>query len=39
MERELIREAVERTASLTEAAAYLKVDLSTLSKKRKKYGI
>ena len=39
MERNLIQEAVKRTASLTEAAAYLKIDPSTLSKKRKKYGI
>ncbi len=39
MERDLIQEAVRRTASLSEAAAYLKIDPSTLSKKRKKYGI
>ena len=39
IERDMIREALERTSSLTEAAACLEVDLSTLSKKRKKYGL
>lgn len=39
VERSLIQEAINRTSSLSEAAASLHLDPSTLSKKRKKYGI
>lgn len=39
VERELIRDAIERTTSMTAAAELLELDPSTLSKKRKKYGL
>ena len=39
IERQILREALEKYPTAAEAAAFLKVDPSTLAKKRKRYGL
>jgi transcriptional regulator with PAS, ATPase and Fis domain len=39
LERELIRKALEASPNLAEAARILQIDLSTLTRKNKKYGL
>lgn len=39
LEKQVIRDALERCGTAAQAASYLKIDPSTLAKKRKKYGI
>jgi DNA-binding NtrC family response regulator len=39
VERELIRKALEASPNLAEAARILQIDLSTLTRKNKKYGL
>lgn len=39
LEKQAIREALDRCATAAQAADYLKIDPSTLAKKRKRYGI
>ncbi len=39
VERDLLREALKATATLAEAARRLQIDLSTLTRKKRKYGL
>ena len=39
IERQLLRDALEKFPTAAEAADYLKIDPSTLAKKRKRYGL
>ena len=39
IERQLLRDALEKFPTAAEAAAYLKIDPSTLAKKRRRYGL